>query len=196
MNAYNRHACDVLPNGCSLDITTGSPWDILFLAGEVYAGASRGNFNPGLSSPAGQKKLALRCAMAILGLNRWRKPPVDPARFLVARTGGATIGAAFICPIWDATRAEGTQVIEYLAVQAASRHLGVGESLVRHVLSHAPARTTVQCWCAPESKSMIGLLRKLGFRQASPPAVVVSRGKNITWPAQWVWRNKAHSLAA
>jgi len=178
-------------NSTTIEIASAGAWDVLFLIGEIGSGVAQGHFSAEQDKPLARLRLAYRCARAIAGGGGGRRG----SRFLAARMNGVTVGAAFVSSTANA-RGETAELIEFVAVDPASRGVGVGDALVRHIVENASRGTAVKCWCAPLSRVMQDLLRKLGFRMTQRAAVVAARGNSKTvWPALWVWRSRAQRHA-
>lgn len=136
--------------------------DIVFFLRQVEQGARNGNFSNSFLNPHQQFLLIRRCCLALLwqALSLWPRRSGD--RFLVMKVHGAAVAAMLLKTIADGP---GRYIvgIDYLVVDAPWRRCGLGRQLVQRAIDEAPADSGFVCFCAPRSKGMQRLLRRLGF---------------------------------
>nr|WP_199038418.1 GNAT family N-acetyltransferase [Dyella sp. ASV24] len=170
-------------------VGSGRPWDIFFFVSEISTGATERYFNSAyISMPFAYRKLGIACAKTILAQRLGLRWAADANRFIVARIAGQTSGAALLREI-DAAHGEKVLLIDFLAVTPAARRRGVGRILVEYAQRHAPAGG-VECYCAPESRPMQRLLKRLGFARVERARAIGVKDSQISLPSRWIWRRK------
>lgn len=154
--------------------------DILFFVRHIVLGARARHFSEAFLQPAEQLLMVKICCAAILRNLALLPRRISGRRFLVARIGGRTVGAALIETSLERRKpGEYLVVLSYLVVAPEARRRGAASALVQRMISDAPAPGRILCACAPASRGMMKLLSGLRFqpgnRAAELPGMIAPR---------------------
>lgn len=173
----------------AITIGAGRPWDIFFFVSEISVGAGKRHFNKAYCSMLyAYRTLGFACAKAVLAQSLGLHRVIGAPRFIVVRIAGQISGAALLRKE-NATDGSEVLLIEFLAVTPAARRHGVGRALVEYAQRHA-LEGGVECYCAPESRAMQRLLKRLGFMRTERSKAIAVKTSQIALPSHWIWPRK------
>ncbi|GLQ91162.1 GNAT family N-acetyltransferase [Dyella acidisoli] len=171
------------------EVEQGQPRDIFFFMTEVVSGSWHAHFGSQFRSlPITEKEFGTRCAKAILEsiFPFWHT--ATQRQFVVIRHQNEVVGAALSYLIPDQA-AHPRTCIEVVVVARRWRQQGIGRALVVYFQKHTPPEGLLECYCAPQSRTMARLIKHLGFvRTHKVTKVAMQHGRYMQLPERWEWQ--------